>query len=228
MHVGVPLLHLMKGTDTCHHPFYVQAHRQQMQLKKQRQETLDEETRTYLERLNARDAEIQELEKHRQQAVRSRNINLKWVQGTTCQLQLPCMCHLPLSLGDQSQRQPRAGMLSQVIMASTASKPCCTREGQGVLPQGRQVQEPHQAGAALQGACHVPCLHRSDLQDSCTSHSGLHSGLRQVALLHFIAYAELQVLTQRLKEVYASHVVGLCRLFLDAQYWTVFSVLSAG
>ena len=24
------------------------------------------------------------------------------------------------------------------------------------------------------------------------------------------------------------HVVGLCRPFLDAQYWTVFSVLSAG
>lgn len=54
-----------------------------MQLKKQRQETLDKETRSYLERLNAREAEIQELEKRRQQAVRSRNISLKWVQGIT-------------------------------------------------------------------------------------------------------------------------------------------------
>ena len=104
--VELRAVHLMKGTDTCRHPFCVQAHRQQIQLKKQRQETIDEETRIYLERLKAREAEIQELEKRRQQAVRGRNINLKWAQGTTCQLQLPCICHVPLSLGNQSQRQP--------------------------------------------------------------------------------------------------------------------------
>ena len=65
-----------------------------MQLKKQRQETLDKETMTYLEQLSGREAEIQELERRRQQAVRSRNINIKWVQGTTCWLQLPCSRHL--------------------------------------------------------------------------------------------------------------------------------------
>ena len=141
-----------------------------MRLKKERQEILDEETRSYLEQLNTREAEIQELEKHRQQAVRSRNINLKWVRGTTYQLQLPCICHLPLGLGDQSQRQPWAGMLSQDIMAWAASELCCTREGHGCYQQ---------AGAGTTVSCKGPVVRQpSCLSPQVWSAGKLHKSLR--------------------------------------------------
>ena len=141
-----------------------------MQLKKQRQESLDRETRSYLEQLTGREAEIQELEKRRQRAVRSRNINLKWVQGTTGWLQLPCSCHL-LHWG--RLRLP---------------------------PGGRQEQERvlHCKGpVSMQPRALSPQV---CLQENCRSHSGLQSGPRRVNLLRFVACAALQVLTLRLRE----------------------------
>ena len=144
-----------------------------MQLNKQRQESLDKETKTYLEQLKGREAEIQELEKRRQQAVRSRNINLKWVQGIFCCLQLPCSCHLPLSLGNQSQRPQcclkwsRPGLQMRRAALERAEGAGSWQAGADITSSGCCI-----AKGLLPGS-HAPQPHRSGLQESGTNHSGL-------------------------------------------------------